>query len=121
MARVMIADDSISVRNILRDMLEAGKHQVVAEAVDGDDTLVKFNSTKPDVLLLDIAMPKKDGMQTLIEIMKYNPKARVIMLSALDEMELIENCVKAGALAYLTKPFHTDEILKSISDAYKEK
>ncbi len=120
MARVMIADDSESVRGTLRDMLEAGKHQVVAEAVDGDDTLVKFSSTKPDVLLLDVAMPKKDGMETLIKIMESNPKARVIMLTALDDMELIENCVKAGALAYITKPFNTDEILKSISYAYKE-
>jgi len=56
MANVMIADDSESVRSTLRDMVEAGKHKVVAEAVDGIDTLEKFNSAKPDVLLLDVAM-----------------------------------------------------------------
>ena len=121
MARVMIADDSETVRSTLRDMLEAGKHKVVAEAVDGIDTLEKFTSTKPDVLLLDIAMPKKDGMETLIELMKYNPKAKVIMITAHDDMELIENCVKVGALAYITKPFDTDDILQAVSYACEEK
>jgi len=121
MARVMIADDSESVRLTLRDMLESGKHKVVAESVDGIDTLEKFDSVKPDVLLLDIAMPKKDGIETLVELMKYNPKAKVIMITAHDDMDLIENCTKAGALAYVTKPFNTDDILQAISYAFEEK
>ncbi len=121
MARVMIADDSESVRYTLRDMVKAGKHEVVAESVDGIDTLEKFDSAKPDVLLLDIAMPEKDGVETLIEIMKYNPKAKVIMVTAHDNMELIENCIKAGALAYISKPFNTDEILHAISYVFEEK
>ena len=121
MARVMIADDSESVRLTLRDMLEAGKHKVVAESVDGIDTLEKFDSVKPDVLLLDIAMPKKDGMETLVELMKYNPKAKVIMITAHDDMDLIENCTKEGASAYITKPFNTDEILQAVSYAFEEK
>ncbi len=121
MARVMIADDSEPVRLTLRDMVEIGKHKVVAEAVDGLDTLEKFDSIKPDVLFLDIAMPKKDGIETLIELMKSNPKPKVIMITAYDEMELIENCTKAGALAYITKPFNTDDILNAISFAFEEK
>ena len=117
----MIADDSESVRYTLRDMIEAGKHKVVAEAVDGIDTLEKFDSIKPDVLLLDVAMPKKDGIETLIELMKSNPKPKVIMITALDDMELIENCIKLGALAYITKPFNTDDILNAISYVFEEK
>ena len=105
MANVMIADDSESVRFTLRDMVEAGKHKVVAEAVDGIDTLEKFDSAKPDVLLLDVAMPKKDGMETLIELMKNDSKPKVIMITAHDDMDLIQNCIKVGALAYITKPF----------------
>ncbi len=117
----MIADDSESVRLTLRDMIEAGKHKIVAEAVDGIDTLEKFDSIKPDVLLLDVAMPKKDGIETLIELMKSNPKPKVIMITALDDMELIENCIKLGALAYITKPFNTDDILNAISYVFEEK
>jgi two-component system chemotaxis response regulator CheY len=121
MARVMIADDSESVRGTLRDMLEAGKHEVVAESVDGIDTLEKFDSAKPDVLLLDVAMPKKDGRETLIEIMKRTPKPKVVMITAHYDMELIENCIKVGALAYITKPFNTDDILQVISYTFEEK
>ncbi|MFQ5476044.1 MAG: response regulator [Nitrosopumilus sp.] len=121
MANVMIADDSESVRLTLKDMVEAGKHKVIAEAVDGYDTLEKFDLIKPDVLLLDVAMPKKDGMETLVELMKYNPKAKVVMITAHDDMDLIENCIKVGALAYITKPFNTDEIIQAISFAFEEK
>ncbi|MCH8085890.1 MAG: response regulator transcription factor [Nitrosopumilus sp.] len=121
MANVMIADDSEQVRLTLRDMIEAGKHKVVAEAVDGFDTLEKFESAKPDVLFLDVAMPKKDGMETLIELMKSNPKPKVIMVTAHDDMDLIQNCISVGALAYITKPFDTDDILNAISFAFEEK
>ncbi len=121
MANVMIADDSESVRNTIRDMLEAGKHKVVSEAVDGIDTLEKFDSVKPDVLLLDVAMPRKDGIETLIELMKKTPKPKVIMITAHDDMDLIENCIKVGALAYITKPFNTDDILQAVSFAFEEK
>ncbi len=121
MANVMIADDSEPVRSTLRDMVEAGKHKVVAEAVDGIDTLEKFDSIKPDVLFLDVAMPKKDGMETLIELMKNNPKPKVIMVTAHDDMDLIQNCISVGALAYITKPFNTDDILNAISFAFEEK
>ena len=116
----MIADDSELVRNTLRDMLEAGKHKVVAESVDGIDTLEKFTPAKPDVLLLDVAMPKKDGVETLIDLMKIYPKPKVIMITAHDDMELIENCMNAGALAFITKPFNTDDILQAISFAFEE-
>lgn len=121
MAKVMIADDSELVRGTLRDMIEAGKHTIVAESVDGIDTLEKFASAKPDVLLLDVAMPKKDGMQVLVDLMKYNPTPKVVMITAHDDMDLIENCIKAGALAFITKPFNTDEILQAISFAFEEK
>lgn len=120
LARIMIADDSELVRNTLKEMLEIGKHQVISEAVDGIDTLEKFNSVKPDVLFLDIAMPKKDGMETLIQIMKINPDAKVIMITAHYDMELIENCIKIGALAYISKPFNMDDILHSVSYVFEE-
>ncbi len=120
MANVMIADDSEQVRSTIRDMVEAGKHKVVAEAVDGVDALEKFDSAKPDVLLLDVVMSKKDGMETLIELMKSNPKPKVIMITAHDDMDLIQNCIKVGALAYITKPFNTDDILQAISFAFEE-
>ena len=111
----MIVDDSEAIRNLLKDMLVVGKHEVVAEAVDGIDAIEKFNTIKPDVILLDVAMPKKDGLATLKEIKKTNLNAKVIMVTVRDEMDMIQDCVAAGALAYVFKPFDTEEVLKSIS------
>jgi len=121
MARVMIADDSEAIRHVLKDMILIGRHELVAESVDGIDTLDKFNSVKPDVLFLDIAMPKKDGLTALRELKKTNPDAKVIMITAHDEMSLIQDCIEEGVLAYISKPFDTDEILKSILFALGEK
>ncbi len=120
MARIMIVDDSESIRKLLKDMLSVGKHEVVAEAVDGIDAIEIFSTVKPDVVLLDIAMPKKDGLTTLKEIKKTNLNAKVIMITVRDEMEMIQDCVAAGALAYIIKPFVTEEVLKSISFVLEE-
>ena len=117
MARVMIADDYEDTRFVLKDILKIGKHELAAEAVDGEDTITKFNATSPDLLLLDIAMPKKDGIQVLEEIKKSHPDAKIIMLTANENLDAIQRCVSAGALAYLVKPFELDNVLQTISFA----
>src|SRR6201997_5334036 len=81
MARVMIAEDSEAVRLVLKDSLKVGHHEIVAEAVNGIEAIKKFNETNPDVLLLDVAMPQKDGISALKEIMSYNPDAKIIMIT----------------------------------------
>ncbi len=121
MVRVMIADDAPVVRNLLKDILSVTEHELVAEAVDGDDTIEKFAATKPDVLLLDIDMPKKDGLTTLMEIKRMNPNAKVVMVTVHDEMEMIQDCIKAGALTYIIKPFDTKQLMDAILFADQEK
>ncbi len=121
MVRVMIADDAPGVRNLLKDILSISGHELVAEAVDGDDTIEKFVATKPDVLLLDIDMPKKDGLTTLMEIKRMNPNAKVVMVTVHDEMEMIQDCIKAGALTYIIKPFDTEQLMNAILFADQEK
>ncbi len=120
MARIMIAEDSDEIRLLLKDLLKIGNHKVVAEAVDGVDAVKKFNNVKPDVLLLDIAMPKKDGLDTIKEIMATNPNAKIVMITASDNLETITQCTEQGALAYLVKPFDSDQVLTSIAMALDE-
>ena len=117
----MIADDAPVVRGLLKDILSVTEHELVAEAVDGDDTIEKFVATKPDVLLLDIDMPKKDGLTTLMEIKRMNPNAKVVMVTVHDEMEMIQDCIKAGALTYIIKPFDTKQLMDAILFADQEK
>lgn len=116
MARIMIADDSPAIRMVLKDILEIGNHQLVSEATDGMDAVEKFNLTKPDLVLLDFAMPKKDGRSALKEIISKDPKAKVIMITASDNLNTISQCMEIGSRAFILKPFDFNEVLKIISD-----
>jgi len=120
MARVMIADDSKAIRIMLKDIILNGKHELVAEAADGAEAVEKFVDLKPDVLLLDLVLPKKDGLTALKKIKEINPNAKIIMITVLDNKQMIQDCISAGAQAYITKPFTADDVLKSISFAVKE-
>lgn len=117
MARVMIADDSDAIRMVLQDILSIGNHEIVAEAVNGEEAVNKFSEATPDVLLLDLAMPKKDGLTVLKEIMSKHPDAKVILITASDNQNVINECLKIGALSFISKPFDFDHVLKTISEA----
>ena len=117
MAKIMIADDSDSIRLVLNDILSIGEHEVIAEAVDGEDAVKKFVQSKPDLVLLDLAMPKKDGLQVLHEIMEIDPKAKIVLITASEDQKIISQCMEKGALSYIAKPFDFNNVLKIISDS----
>lgn len=116
MVRVMIADDSDAIRLVLQDILSIGNHEIVAEAINGIEAVEKFFKLVPDVLLLDLAMPKKDGLSVLKEIMAKQPQAKVILITASDNQNIINECLKAGALAFISKPFDFGHVLKLIDE-----
>ncbi|MEX1996495.1 MAG: response regulator, partial [Nitrosopumilaceae archaeon] len=82
----MIADDSDAIRMVLKDVLEIGHHELVAEASNGIESVEKFNKTKPDLLLLDLAMPKLDGLDVVKQIIATNPNAKIVMITASDNL-----------------------------------
>lgn len=116
MARIMVADDSDAIRLVLQDILSIGSHEIVAEAVNGEEAIAKFSEVQPDVLLLDLAMPKKDGITVLKEIMANHPTAKVILITASDNQNIINECLSVGATAFISKPFDFDHILKLINE-----
>jgi len=111
----MIVDDSDAIRMVLRDILEIGHHELAAEGTNGIEAVEKFNEKKPDLVLLDMAMPKKDGISALKEILAANPDAKIIMITASDNVSTMTECINAGALAYLLKPFNFEDVLKTIN------
>jgi len=117
MAKVLVADDSEAIRQVLQDIISIGKHELAGEAIDGIEAVEKFNELQPDLLLLDLAMPKKDGLAVVKEIMEYNPDARIVLITASDNQFIITKCLEAGAIASITKPFDFDKVLKVITDA----
>jgi two-component system chemotaxis response regulator CheY len=119
MANIMIADDSDAIRLVLKDILSIGKHTVVAEAVNGDEAVDLFFKTSPDLLLLDLAMPKKDGLTVLKEIIEKDPQAKIVLITASDDQKIINQCLQIGASSYISKPFDFNEVLKQINDSVK--
>jgi two-component system chemotaxis response regulator CheY len=115
----MIADDSDAIRLVLQDILSIGNHEIVAEAVNGVEAVEQFSKVNPDVLLLDLAMPKKDGLSVVKELMSNHPHAKIILITASDNQNIINDCLKAGARAFISKPFDFDYVLKIIDDTLK--
>lgn len=115
MARVMIAEDSDATRLVLKDSLHIGNHELVAEAKNGTEAIEKFHLVHPDVLLLDIFMPKKDGVSVLQEIMSSDHEAKVIMITADENFTTIHKSTVVGAQAYIIKPFSFVDVLNAIT------
>ena len=118
MVSIMIADDSAATRQILKNIIATTGHNLVAEAKDGLETIEKIKSVKPDLLLLDYAMPKKNGLEVLTEIRGMN-SAKVIMITASDQQDLIRDCSQMGVSAYVVKPFNANLVSKAISAVAK--
>ena len=116
MTSVLIADDSDAIRLVLKDILEIGKYSVAGEAANGQESVEMYSKLKPDILLLDLAMPKKDGLAVVEEIILVHPNAKIILITASDNQKIITKCLEAGAKAYISKPFVFANVLKVISD-----
>ncbi|MFH1618790.1 MAG: response regulator, partial [bacterium] len=112
-SKILVVDDEESVRRVLVRFL-GGKGYEVIEARDGEEAVGIMNKEKPDLVLLDINMPKKNGVQTLKEIRAGWPETGVIMLTGNEELELAHECMKAGAADYISKPFNFEYLETSI-------
>ncbi|HZG57832.1 response regulator [Paenibacillus sp.] len=114
MATIMIADDAAFLRAMLKDLLETAGHRVVTEAANGLEAVEKYRAYRPDLVVLDVNMPEMGGVEALEEIMSGDPRAKVVMCSALGHRHLIVNSVHRGAKDYILKPFHSERILDAV-------
>lgn len=112
----MIADDSDAIRLVLKDILLIGEHEVVVEAVNGVEAVDLYKQHNPEILLLDLAMPKKDGLQVVKDIIAHDSNAKIILITASDDQKIITQCLSSGATSYISKPFDFNSVLKSIND-----
>jgi DNA-binding NarL/FixJ family response regulator len=113
--KLLIVDDHPMVRLGIKSLLEGVKEvALVDEAVDGEDALQKYNTKSYDIIIMDIKMPNKDGIETTKEIIKKNPYARIIALSMLDEQDFIIKMLQAGAKGYLLKNSSKEELLRAL-------
>lgn len=115
-ARVLIVDDAIFMRTVLRKMLEEDGYEVVGEAGNGKDAIKLAKEHQPDVVTLDITMPEMDGVTALPEIIKNAPETKVIMCSAMGQQPMVEDAIKAGAKDFIVKPFQKVRVVQAIEN-----
>lgn len=111
---ILIVDDALFMRRIIKAALEESGYDHILEAKDGEEAVRIFKSRKPDIVLLDITMPGKSGIEVLEEIRAEDPDAVVIMCSAIGQEKTIEKAVRIGASGYIIKPFKKEELAEII-------
>lgn len=116
MIKALIVDDSKFMRKIIRDTLESGGYEIIAEAENGSDGIESYKINKPDFVTMDITMGGKDGLKAVQEIMEFDPKAKVIVVSALNENTLKMNEPGINPVAFITKPFDKDVLLNTVKN-----
>jgi two-component system, chemotaxis family, chemotaxis protein CheY len=114
MAKILIVDDAEFLRVRLTRMLDTDGHQVF-QAENGLKAVATYKEIHPDVVLMDITMPEMDGLTALKEIVGFDPKARVVMLTALGQESVVLEAVKSGARDFVVKPFEHERVMKAIT------
>jgi len=104
------------MRVTLGNMLKKMGHEVF-EAVDGEDAVIKYFELKPDLVTMDITMPKKDGAEAVKEIVKLDADAKIIMVSAMGQKEFVAGAIRSGAKDFIVKPFNEDRVLMALKRA----
>ena len=108
--RILVADDADFMYEMLENLIDKNRFEVVGYAGDGEEAVKKFKELSPDLVTMDILMPRMNGIKSIKEIRRMNPKARVLVISALSDPDLVKEAMAAGAADYITKPFSVSDL-----------
>jgi len=114
MANILIADDAMFMRSSIKKIIEENGHTTVGEAANGEEAIRMYTELKPDAIILDITMPGMNGIDALKHIKKLDPKARIIICSAVGQPAVIAQAIESGAKEFIVKPFEKEQILAAI-------
>jgi two-component system, response regulator PdtaR len=114
--RILIAEDETIIRLDLRDLLERAGHEVVGEARDGEEAVALAAELQPDLAIMDVKMPRLDGIDAARKIMGERPMP-IVLLTAYGQQELVARAVEAGVFGYLVKPFREQDLVPAIETA----
>lgn len=120
MAKIMIVDDAGIVRSMLKKFLTNGGHEIVCEATNGLEAVEKYQEFKPELVTMDMSMPEMGGITAVEKIKQIDPKAKIIMISAINQKDLIIKALKAGVINYMIKPFDEEKINKLIAETLEK-
>ena len=113
--RVLIADDASFMRQMIREIIEPEGYEVVGEATNGIEAVELFKDLQPDLVTMDIVMPKRSGIDAVKAILEAHPTACVVMCSALGQETLVMEALQAGAKDFIVKPFKPDSVIATLA------
>lgn len=114
-SKILVADDAKFMRRLLRRMLAEGGYHNIIEAADGEQALALYRTERPDLVLLDITMPGKPGMEVLTDLRTLDPAAKIVMCSAVGQETVAARARQQGACGFLRKPFVQSELISAVS------
>jgi two-component system chemotaxis response regulator CheY len=112
--KVLIVDDSQVMREMIGDVLKTQGFEVVGEATDGQEALSQYKKLKPDIVTMDVVMPKEHGIDAVKKIIAIDKSARIIIISGLYQKTLVMEALDAGAMDYVIKPFDPSELIETV-------
>ncbi len=115
--KLVIVDDAPFIREVLRHIFASTDIKVIGEAQDGEEAVSLVRSARPDVVLMDIVMPRKSGIEAASEILKELPQTRIVACSTVDQNSMVMRALEAGCCNYITKPFKAEDVVKAVRAA----
>ena len=111
---LLVIDDAVIIREIIKDVAKSAGWQIVGEATNGQEAAERYRELRPDACTLDLVMPEYDGLYALREIIKLDPNARVAIVSALDQKKVLMDAFQAGAADFVVKPFDRRDLIETL-------
>jgi two-component system chemotaxis response regulator CheY len=113
--KILIVDDAKLMRGMIKNALKNIPDLMLLEAGNGDDAIQLYNATRPDLVTMDITMDLKNGVEAAKEILKSDPAAKIIMVTALGQETLLKECIASGVQDFIVKPFTSERIQAAVS------
>lgn len=117
--KILIVDDAVFMRRMLSDILKEGGYDVVAEAANGKESVDQYKKSRPDAVTMDIIMPEMGGIEAVKEIVKHDKAAKILMVSAMGQQQLVVEAIQAGAKDFVVKPFEPSRVLSAVERLLK--
>jgi two-component system chemotaxis response regulator CheY len=121
-SRILVVDDASFMRSVLKDIIKSnGLASEIFEAADGIEGVKAYQKIKPDLVTMDVNMPRADGIQALRAILKIDPQAKVIMITSVEEKHIVQDAIKLGARDYVVKPFDRSNVPLVINKVIRQR
>ncbi len=116
MGKILVVDDTMFMRTLLKNILFSGSHDIIGEAENGENAVEQYKKLKPDLVTMDIVMPKMNGIEALKAIKAFDPSAKVIMCTAVGQEQMVKLAIKTGARGYIIKPFQAPKVIEEVNN-----